>query len=109
VYRELGDIFRELVQLNPDPTATQLMLDVTKLMNIVTSKMSEAVEKRYVSTAPRPAPVRHFIATTPRPVHRPPPPSPSPPASEETDEYEEAMRIIRRPRPRPVKTLRDYI
>jgi len=78
-------------------------------MNIVTNKMSETVERRYTSTAPRPAPVKHFITTTPRPVHRPPLSPPSPPASEETDEYEEAMRIIRRPRPRPVKTLRDYI
>jgi len=95
VYRELGDIFRELVQLNPDPTATQLMLDVTKLMNIVTNKMSEAVERRYTSTAPRPAPVKHFITTTPRPVHRPPLPPPSPPASEEeVDEFSEAVRVI---------------
>jgi hypothetical protein len=92
VYRELGDIFRELVQLNPDPVATQLMLDVTKLMNIVTSKMSEAVERRYTSTTPKPTPTRHFITTTPRPAHSPPPPSPA--SEEEVDEFSEAVRII---------------
>jgi hypothetical protein len=93
VYRELGDIFRELVQLNPDPEANQLMLDVTKLMNIVTSKMSEAVERRYTSTTPRPAPTRHFITTTLRPTHTSSPPPP-PASEEEIDEFSEAVRVI---------------